>query len=137
MPGRSHCPGWVTPGARNLGCPLTNCKRFAPFLLAMLVIGVVAMTLSVREKSNLLPAAGQMQCHLGVFLLAQIAFGWFWTARAASLDDARIFKSMQRAFLIDDNVVAFLFWFLPTDGLSVLDGIFVWKGTWASRYANR
>lgn len=113
------------------------CIPAGVFLLAMLVTSVVGMTLSIREKRNLLPAAVQMQCHLGGFLLAWIAFGWFWTVLTISLDNARALRGMRRAFRIDDELVTFFFWLLPTAGLLFLDAVLVWKGTRAARYANR
>lgn len=113
------------------------CVPAGVFLLAMLITGVVGMILSVREKRNLLPAAMQVQCYLGGFLLAWMVFGWFWTVLAISLDNARVFRGVGRAFRIDDDVVAFLFWLLPTAGSFLLDVVLVWKGTVAARYANR
>jgi len=121
-----------------LAMPLVGvCVPAGVFLLAMLITGVVGMILSVREKRNLLPAAMQVQCYLGGFLLAWMVFGWFWTVLAISLDNARVFRGAGRAFRIDDDVVTFLFWLLPTAGSLLLDVVLVWKGTVATRYANR
>lgn len=113
------------------------CIPAGVFLLAMLITCAVGLYLSIREKRNLLPAAMQVQCYLGAFLLAWMVFGWFWTVLAISLDVARVFRGVGRAFRIDDDVMAFLFWLLPTAGSLLLDVVLVWKGTVAARYANR
>lgn len=113
------------------------CVPAGVFLLAMLIACAVGLYLSIREKRNLLPATVQMQSYLGGFLLAWMVFGWFWTVLAISLDNARAFRGVGRAFRIDDDVVAFLFWLLPTAGSLLLDVALVWKGTVAARYANR
>ena len=113
------------------------CCPAAAVLLAMLMASVGGTFLSVQDKRNLLPAAVQMQCSLGGFLLLWQTFGWIWGTIAVSLDNAGLFRYLEEVLLLDDDIMAFLFWFLPTAGLLFLDGILVWKGTSAARYANR
>ncbi len=113
------------------------CCPAAAVLLAMLMASVGGTFLSVQDKRNLLPAAVQMQCSLGGFLLLWQTFGWIWGTIAVSLDNAGLFRYLEEVLLLDDDIMAFLFWFLPTAGLLFPDGILVWKGTSAARYANR
>lgn len=121
-----------------LAMPLVGvCVPAGVLLLAMLITCAVGFYLSIREKRNLLPAAMQMQCYLGGFLLAWLAFGWFWSTVCISLDNARAFRNLETALAIDDEALAFFLWFLPMAGLLFLDGILVWKGTSSARYANR
>lgn len=113
------------------------CVPAGVVLLAVLMVSVVGAFLSIRDKRNLLPAAVQMQCYLGGFLLLWQAFGWIWARITISLGNARLFWDLQGALRVDHEFLAFLFWFLPSTGLLLLDAVLLWKGTSAARYANR
>lgn len=105
--------------------------------VALLIAAVVGGILSWKNGRNLLPAAMQMQAHLGLFILLWTLFGCAWTIVTFVVDDRNVFRFWGKAFQIDDDPLRFLFWVVPVAPWLFLNVILLWKGVSAARHANK
>lgn len=103
----------------------------------LLIAAIVGWILSWQNNRNLLPAAMQMQAHLGLLTILWLLFGCGWTILTFYVESMDVFLAMQRVLLIHNDPLEFFFWCMPVAAWLLLDVVLVWKGTVAARYANR
>ena len=105
--------------------------------MALLVAALVGLALSWQSGRNLLPAAMQMQACLGLFVALWGLFASAWTVLWIGMGSGRVFFRWSQILGIDFKLIVVSAWLLPFATWLVLDGILVWKGTAAARYANK
>ena len=108
------------------------------WLAWLLVAAVVGWIMSWQNGRNLLPAAMQMQAHLGFFVVRVDPV-------RVCMDDRDVLHGLHSTFsgtcsglfLSSDDPLMFFFWFVPVVAWLFLDCVLLWKGVSAVRYANR
>jgi len=105
--------------------------------VVLLVAAIVGWIMSWRTGRNLLPAAMQMQAHLCLFMIFWIPVGCAWTLLTFFLEAGQVFDTLGQTLFIDWDLLEFLFWLVPVAAWLLLDGVLLWKGVAAARYANK
>ena len=102
--------------------------------LAAVVVGIVE---SLRCRRNLLPAAIQIACYLGVYLTAWALFAAVSGVAIVVLGEAYWFHALESlSGIYRDDLVGFT-WLLPNAACGIWYFVLVARGTAATRYANR
>lgn len=100
-------------------------------------VTLVGLTLSLREKRNLLPGAMRVGCYLAPYLVLWASFGAFWIWFTFVLAESNFFANWGQRTRINEEFLGFLFWLLPNLAWAVHFLLFLARGTNATRYANR
>ncbi len=122
----------------TVGMPAVSVSSAVCMVGAVLVAAaIVGWVMSWRIGRNLLPAAMQMQAHLCLFMIFWIPVGCAWTVLTFFLEATDVFRGLAQTLFIDWDLLELLFWLVPVAAWLFLNGLLLWKGVSATRYANK
>ncbi|GMU25003.1 MAG: hypothetical protein AMXMBFR13_50740 [Phycisphaerae bacterium] len=107
--------------------------------LTLLVIAAALVGWSVGKVHgrNLMPASMQIAAYLSGYLaICFIASAGLGIAMVA-LADQHLLMPLQRSIHMDEELLAFLGWMIPTAAMLLYGLVLLWKGTAAARFANK
>lgn len=119
MPGMAYLAVWVFLG------------------ITLLAACGVGLSISVREKRNLLAGAMQITSYLSGYMTIWFVFAAATGITMLTLKRAEMLHPFAEALRLNRNVVYFLVWFVPNAAWGVYYFVLVYRGTMATRYANR
>lgn len=99
--------------------------------------GLVGMYYTLQHKRNLLPAAMQMSCYLGGYMVVWSIFAALLLFLMFVMFEKGVFQDWKRKLLIDDEILAFWFMVVPNLAWLFLYVDLVRRGVSSTCYANR
>jgi hypothetical protein len=137
--------GW-TP-SRSLVEPMLILFEYITVFGVGAVVGAVLVTnlaallaagwYGLSTRRNLMPGSIQVACYLSGYLALMIGFVAVSGAAVATLHYDRFYRTPAQFLQIDEGALAISIWLMPNFIWWIIYSVLVFRGTRATRYANR
>lgn len=126
------------PELAYLGAPASAIGSAATGLtLLVIAAALVGCPVGQGQGRNLMPASMQIAAYLSGYLAICFVASAALAIAMVAVADQRLLMPLQRSIQIDDELLAFLGWMIPTAAMLLYGLVLLWKGTAAARFANK
>lgn len=102
----------------------------------LLGVALIGTGLSVMHRRNLLPAAMQAAAYTSGLLALSLLLSAATAVATFYMNEAHIFREFEVWLRIDDDVLAFFTWMVPSTALAIIYLVWLYKGTRGAIHAN-